>query len=291
MPSYTPPGGGSLPVYGPGRVGGVVTGPWGGVHPGGTIVSHPGTIAPGGYSGGVVIGPNGFAGGVGLGHSTTYIGPTAMRSIGNGIRGMGYPYFTHDWYRNHVRFWLPPIWWGGVGVWFVLPWDTVAPFIGIPGPPIVYTYGSTAVIQDGTMYLNGVSVGSATDYAAQAIALDDSGRTAMPAASDEWQPLGVFGLIQSNENFAQRIFQLAVNKAGIVRGNYYDAVSDSNQPIYGAIDKKSQRVAWSIGDRKDIVFEAGLNNLIQNETTVLIHYGKERTQQMMLVRLGEPQQK
>jgi hypothetical protein len=36
------------------------------------------------------------------------------------------------------------------------------------------------------------------------------------------------------------------------------------------------------------VFEAGLNNLTQNETTVLVHYGKDRTQQMMLVRLEEP---
>jgi len=268
-----------------------VTGPIGGVFPGGPIGGvHPGTvISPGGSRGGVVIGPGGVAGVPQIGHYTGYVSPSTLHGIGVGIRGMGYPYFTRDWYRTHLGLWLPPLWVGGVGVWIAPPWPTLGFFVGIPGPPIVYDYGSTTVIQDGSVYLNGDVVGSAADYAAQAIALDDVGRAALPADSDPWQPLGVFGLIQGKEAVAQRIFQLAVNKAGIVRGNYYDAVADSTQFVYGAIDKKTQRVAWSIGDRRDVVYEAGLNNLTQNETTVLIHYGKERTQQMILVRLPEPQ--
>jgi hypothetical protein len=95
-------------------------------------------------------------------------------------------------------------------------------------------------------------------------------------------------MIQGDEQVAQRIFQLAVNKAGVVRGNYYDAVADNTLPVYGSVDPKSQRVAWSIGDKKDIVIETGLNNLTQEQTTALVHYGKERTQQMVLVRLEEP---
>jgi hypothetical protein len=67
-----------------------------------------------------------------------------------------------------------------------------------------------------------------------------------------------------------------------------DDVADNTMPVYGSVDPKSQRAAWSIGEKKEIVFEAGLNNLTQNETTLLVHYGKVRTQQMMLVRLGEP---
>ena len=55
------------------------------------------------------------------------------------------------------------------------------------------------------------------------------------------------------------------------------------------MDRKSQRAAWSVGDKKTVVFETGLNNLTQDETTVLIHYGAESTQQMTLVRLPEPQ--
>lgn len=59
--------------------------------------------------------------------------------------------------------------------------------------------------------------------------------------------------------------------------------------VYGSVEPKTQRVAWSIGEKKDIVFEAGLSNLTQDQTTILAHYGKERTRQMTLVRLEEPQ--
>jgi hypothetical protein len=223
-----------------------------------------------------------------IGNSTAYIRPGTLRGIGAGIRGGQYPYFTNDWFGNHRGAWFPGVWAGGLGFWGVPLWDNFAPWEGIVGAPIPYDYGSTAVIQDDTMYLNGEPLGPVADYSAQALALDDAGRAGMVADSDEWQPLGVFGLIQGNEATAQRIFQLAVNKNGIVRGNYYDAIADNNQPVFGEVDKKSQRVVWSVGDRKDIVYEAGLNNLLQNETTVLIHYGKERTQQMILVRLPPP---
>ena len=93
---------------------------------------------------------------------------------------------------------------------------------------------------------------------------------------------GVFGIIQGDEKIAQRIFQLAVDKAGVIRGNYYDAVADNTLPVYGSVNPKSQRAAWSIGEKKDIVFEAGLNNLTQTETAALVHYGKDRTEQVAL---------
>jgi hypothetical protein len=53
------------------------------------------------------------------------------------------------------------------------------------------------------------------------------------------------------------------------------------------VDRKSQRAAWSIGE-KDTVFEAGLNNLPRYETVVLVHSGQDRSEQVVLVRLEEP---
>jgi hypothetical protein len=67
-------------------------------------------------------------------------------------------------------------------------------------------------------------------------------------------------------------------------------VADNTLPVYGSVDPKTQRAAWSIGEKKDIVFETGLNNLTQEQTTLLVHYGKERTEQMVLVRLEEPRE-
>jgi hypothetical protein len=213
-----------------------------------------------------------------------------MRTSAAAVRtARPYSYFTPAWYGTHAAAWVAPRW--VAPVWVAPAWGTVSSFVGVTAPPANYEYGGTVVINDNSVYVNGEPAGSAADYAAQATAIADAGRAAQPAETDEWQPLGVFGMIQEGEEVAQRIFQLGVNKAGVVRGNYYDAVADNTLPVHGSVDKKTQRVAWSIGEKKDIVFETGLSNLTKDEGTVLVHYGKDRTQQMMLVRLEEPKDK
>jgi hypothetical protein len=48
------------------------------------------------------------------------------------------------------------------------------------------------------------------------------------------------------------------------------------------------RLPATAGKRPGTVFQAGLNNLTQDQTTGLAHFVKKRTQQMVLVRLEEP---
>ena len=301
----TTPGGQSITRANTGRAS---VGPAGGVRVGGasgTAVSGWGGTAVAGSRGGVAVGPGGAAtgwrGGVAMGpagvrtagvvgHTTGYFSPTAVRATAVGVRGGYYPYFNAGWYRAHPVAWYPNRWVGG-GIWYAPGWNTVADFVGVTAAPVAYDYGSTVVINDDVVYVDGVGVSTADDYAGQAAAIADAGRAAKPADTDEWQPLGVFGLVQPDDQTAQRIFQLGVNKAGVLRGNYYDAVADTSTPVYGSFDKKTQRAAWSIGDRKDIVFETGLPNLTKDEATVRIHYGKEKRQQMLLVRLEEPKDK
>jgi len=278
-----------------GSRGGIAVGPAGGVVAGGSrggIAATPwGGVTAGGYRGGVAIGPGGgvVAGGTHfVGHTTGYVSPAYMRSAAFGIRTGYYPYFNPAWYGAHVGAWFAPRWVVGYNLWVAPVWNTVSAFCGIAAPPVSYDYGSTVVIQDDNVYVNGDPAGTASEYAAQAVSIADTGRAVQPAATADWQPLGVFGMIQGDEKVAQRIFQLAVDKEGVIRGNYYDAVADATTPIYGSVDKKTQRVAWSIGEKKDIVFETGLPNLTKDESTILIHYGKDRTEQMMLVRLPEP---
>jgi hypothetical protein len=45
--------------------------------------------------------------------------------------------------------------------------------------------------------------------------------------------------------------------------------------------------AWTVGDRKQPIFEAGFANLTKSETTMLVHFGKDRTQQWTLVRINQ----
>ncbi len=288
----TTPGG---RTYTTGSHGGMTVGPAGGVRVGGAhdaAVSGPFGTAAAGYRGGAAVGRYGGvavggARGVAVGHATRYVSPVALRTQATYVRG-GYYHgvFTTSWYRVHPVAWRP-IRWRVPNFWVAPAWPAVAVFCGITAAPILYDYGSTVVIENNYVYSNGAPVASAEQYASQAEQFVDRGRQAKPADDEEWQPLGVFGMIQGEEKTAQQIFQLATNKAGIVRGNYYDAIADNTLPVYGSVDAKTQRVAWSIGEKKSIVFEAGLQNLTQEQTTVLVHYGKERSQQMVLVRLEE----
>src|SRR5262249_28828349 len=128
------------------------------------------------------------------------------------------------------------------------------------------------------------------EYATQATAIAETGEKAQVSEKEEWVSLGVFGMVQGDEKDANKIFQLAVNKDGILRGTYYDAISDMEFPVTGSVDKKTQRAAWVVADRKDTVYETAIGNLTEAETTMLVHFGKDRTQQWTLVRLEPPEE-
>ena len=89
-------------------------------------------------------------------------------------------------------------------------------------------------------------------------------------------------MVKGDETTSNDIFQLAINKDGVIRGNYYNAVSDSVTPVFGSLDKKSQRIAWTIGDKKEPVYETGLYNLTEQETAMLVHFSKDHTEQYNL---------
>ena len=57
--------------------------------------------------------------------------------------------------------------------------------------------------------------------------------------------------------------------------------------IQGSVDKKTQRVAFTVGDNKTDVVETGLYNLTKDEAPVLIHFGADKTEQWLLVRLKD----
>jgi len=80
---------------------------------------------------------------------------------------------------------------------------------------------------------------------------------------------------------------LAIDKQGLIRGTYYDAVSDTTTNMAGKVDKESQKAAWTIGDKKTPVYEAGLANLTKQQTTILVHRDGGKVEQMLLVRVDD----
>ena len=47
-------------------------------------------------------------------------------------------------------------------------------------------------------------------------------------------------------------------------------------------------MAWTVGGGKGIVVETGLYNLTQDDSTALVHFGPDKTQQDVLVRMQQP---
>ena len=208
-------------------------------------------------------------------------------------------YGGRGWYDNHFNAWWPGGWWGGfgwglgVGMLGGLAWGSLASWGGYPSAPVSYNYGTTVCYQDDGVYVQGARVGSAEEYAAQAQSIAASGSDdAAIAKDDQWRPLGVYAVARGEETSPSTFMSLALDKAGLLRGTYYDAVSDTTINITGKVDKKTQRAAWTIGDKKTTVYESGLTNLLQQQTTILVHRqgadGKAAVEQMLLVRVENP---
>jgi hypothetical protein len=260
--------------------------------PGGATVSGAarGSAAVNPY-GGYAAGSRGVAVSGGAGHYTGYRSATAMHTQGAYYRTgyAGYNSFNAGWYTAHPAAWRAAAW-TATSYWRWAPYATMATFCGYPAEPVVYDYGSTVVYEDNRVYYNGEPVATAEEYAEQATDLAVAGQAAKPDEKEDWQSLGVFAMVQGDEKDANNIFQIAINKDGVIRGNYYNGLTDTTVPLAGSVDKKTQRAAWIVGDKKDTVYETGFGNLSQAETSMLVHFGKERTQQWMLVRLEAPKE-
>jgi hypothetical protein len=262
-----------------------------GVGPGGDFAAR-------GSRGGVAIGPGGgVAAGGRYGRAGGYVNNGTFHMTNGYLHGRAAAVngayihtgtFGRGWYAAYPRAWYPYRW-AGAGLWAAADWASTAAYLGWAGDPIAYDYGTNIVYDDdGQVYQDGTPVATQDDYAQQAEDIADAGRDATPGDQEEWQALGVFGLVQGEETTANDLFQLGINKQGVVRGNYYNALSETTLQVYGSVDSKTQRAAWSIGDKKDIVYEAGLSNLTQEATPCLVHFGKDKTQQLTLVRIEQP---
>jgi hypothetical protein len=199
-----------------------------------------------------------------------------------------YDCFHGNWWNRYPGAWRAAAWTGAAAVWNAATWDDCYSYCGYPAEPVYYDYGSNVVYEGDSVYVNGASVGSQEEYAQQAIVIADTGKQAEASKQEEWLSLGVFAMIQGEQTDSNDLFQLAVNKAGAIRGNFYNVLSDTTLPVYGAVDKNTQRAAWTVGDRKEPIYEAGFANLTKSETTMLVHFGKNRSQQWTLIRVEQP---
>lgn len=198
----------------------------------------------------------------------------------------------HDFWRSNPywarwRFTRPYRWatWGGLTGWFI--WG---------GWPNYYAFdyceGGNVVIEGDYVYVDGEQYATTVEYADQAIAIADAGAEQIEQATQsgeeiEWMSLGVFALVDEEKGEPTMFFQLAVSKDGTIAGTYNNTSTEQSIPVQGSVDKETQRAAWSVGDKKNTVVETGIYNLTQDEAPAVLHFGNERQQTWLLVRLED----
>ena len=205
------------------------------------------------------------------------------------------PAHGHGFWRNHPHYarWRvnrPYRWaaWGALTGWFA--WGSVG------GQYYDYGSGGNCYSEDGTVYYEDEPIATEEEFAEQAIGFADVGAQtideAIAADADiEWMPLGVFALVHESEGEPTMYMQLAISQDGTISGTYLNTVSNSSQTIQGSVDKESQRAAWTVGDKSQTVVETSLYNLTKDEAPALLHFGTEKTQEWLLVRLEDPDAK
>lgn len=194
--------------------------------------------------------------------------------------------FWDDYAFHHRR---PYYWWGWttgplLTSWCNFGWNS----------PYYWDYGPGEYIycNDGIVYVNGNWYQPAPVFYQQTVRLIDQAPLLAPdvAAQLEWLPLGVFAITPDGLNEANVLVQLAVTKDGVIGGTVLDQTGNATFTVQGTVDKNTQRAVWSYTNEKNIrvVMETSVNNLTQNESTGLVHFGPNDQRVIELVRLQEP---
>ena len=149
--------------------------------------------------------------------------------------------FTSSWFEKHPTAWQPgrgqSDWWKGADVAGLTAWlrQPVTRAAGnAENPGAVTTAGADVPDADG---LRSVLVFPA----------GNEEPVARPGADADWLPLGVFAVVPPGGVEAHNYQQLAVDRSGTIKGNFYDAVSDSVLPVSGSVDRDTLQASWTVG--------------------------------------------
>jgi hypothetical protein len=203
--------------------------------------------------------------------------PEAMNAWNNGRNSWA-------WTPNGVD---AALW--GAAVWGTAGWPTLDNWLGWGGSTdYPYDYGNNITYDGDNVYYNSQPAGTAEQYYQEASNLaSTTSSTPSDSSSGDWLPLGIFGLVEGDSKTPTRTFQIALNKEGTIRGNSTNQYGNI-LPIHGAVQKRTQRVCWTVGTDTGTVYDTGLYNLTKSESSILVHTGPKQTQQELLVRIKQP---
>jgi hypothetical protein len=167
--------------------------------------------------------------------------------------------FTPAWYTQHPQAWhvTHPY----ANEWAVATAAGLAGWLGwaYAAPPS--SYSSTTILFDD------VPVGpQETDTLAEVYV--DASPSDVVLPSGDWMPLGVYSLVGAPDRPPTQLLQLSVDRQGVIRGIYYDAVTDTSHNVIGSMSRNSQQAEWSLESNPNLAFRAAIDQLMQAEGVV-----------------------
>ena len=147
--------------------------------------------------------------------------------------------FTPEWYAKYPQAWRPTQsptdWWRAADVATVTAW--LAQPVTAAGNAATDSAAVTAAGGVGDDGLHSVLV----------LPAGHDNQTAATVADSDWLPLGVFAVTPPENAKLHTYQQLAVDRKGVIKGNFYDAISGTNQPIEGTVDRTTLMASWTVG--------------------------------------------
>jgi hypothetical protein len=158
--------------------------------------------------------------------------PTAAESVA----------FTADWYAKHPEAWRPAKspadWWKTADV------ATITAWLGQP----VTAAGTAADSGNAVAPAGGADAGA--DGLQSVLVLPAGHQNAVGPADADWLPLGVFAVVPPGTQESDQPHnyqQLAVDRQGAIKGNFFDTISGTIQPITGTVDRTALVASWAVG--------------------------------------------
>lgn len=240
---------------------------------------------------GAVRGPGGNTIAAGRGASFSngqFVGGQSFRAVNGNFTQWNC--YSPGWIGRYPGAWWPGKWAVATSAWATAAWATAGSYCGCADSGTYYDYGENVTYDDGTVYYGDQAVATSEQYYEEANQLaNNTTANTETAPNEDWMPLGVFALVEANSVNVNKLFQLAINRDGMIRGNFHDTINNSLVPIQGSVNKQTQRVAFKLEGNDSLVIETGLYNLTNDEVPILLHGGAERQESRVLARLKQPQ--
>jgi hypothetical protein len=157
--------------------------------------------------------------------------------------------FTPDWYAKHPQAWRPAK--SSADWWKTADLATITAWLGQPAQPVMAA-GTTADSGGGVATAGGADIGA--DGLQSVLVLPAGHQNAVAPADSDWLPLGVFAVVPpGTQDTAQahNYQQLAVDRQGTIKGNFFDTLSGTIQPITGTVDRTAlnatSKASWTVG--------------------------------------------